>query len=174
MSTSCEIVLKWKPQNNFDEKSALVQVMAWWHQATSHYLNQCWPRSMSQYGVTRLQRHWLYSLLLCGRDSLCILSIDQIHKSHNEPVPYPTIHHFGTEMCPFLFQSGRLIHSFACKIGLFICDRLVYLRRPCSGDARQTHVPRPRDRLLMGLLLGSLLHRLLSIMRQLEERLLAG
>ena len=25
----------------------LVQVMAWSHQATSHYLSQCWPRSMS-------------------------------------------------------------------------------------------------------------------------------
>ena len=33
----------------------LVQVMAWCHQATSHYLNQCWPRSMSPYGVTRPQ-----------------------------------------------------------------------------------------------------------------------
>ena len=27
--------------------------MAWCHQATSHYLNKCWPRSMSPYGVTR-------------------------------------------------------------------------------------------------------------------------
>ena len=25
--------------------------MAWYHQATSHYLNQCLPRSMSPYGV---------------------------------------------------------------------------------------------------------------------------
>ena len=34
------------------EKSTLVQVMAWCHQATSHYLNQCWPRSLTPYGVT--------------------------------------------------------------------------------------------------------------------------
>ena len=26
-----------------DDKSTLVQVMAWCRQATSHYLNQCWP-----------------------------------------------------------------------------------------------------------------------------------
>ena len=45
------------PQNPFDDKSTLVQVMAWCHQATSHYLSQCWPRSMSQYGVTR--PHWV-------------------------------------------------------------------------------------------------------------------
>ena len=36
-----------------DEKSTLVQVMSWYCQAMSHYLSQCWPRSMSQYGVTR-------------------------------------------------------------------------------------------------------------------------
>ena len=28
-----------------DDKSTLVQVMAWYHQATSHYLSQFWPRS---------------------------------------------------------------------------------------------------------------------------------
>ena len=38
-----------------NEKSALVQVMAWYHQATSHYLSQCWHRSMSPNGVTRPQ-----------------------------------------------------------------------------------------------------------------------
>ena len=29
--------------------------MAWDPQATSHYLNQCWPKSMSRYGVTMPQ-----------------------------------------------------------------------------------------------------------------------
>ena len=29
--------------------------MAWCRQAISHYLSQCWPRSMSPYGVTRPQ-----------------------------------------------------------------------------------------------------------------------
>ena len=32
-------------------KSTLVQVMAWCRQAPSHYLSQCWPRSMSSYGI---------------------------------------------------------------------------------------------------------------------------
>ena len=39
---------------------SMVQVMAWCHQATSHYLGQCWPRSMS-YGVTRPQ--WVRFIL---------------------------------------------------------------------------------------------------------------
>ena len=38
-----------------DLESALVQVMAWCHQARSHYLSQCWPRSMWPYGITRPQ-----------------------------------------------------------------------------------------------------------------------
>ena len=29
--------------------------MAWCRQATSHYLSQCWPRSLSPFGVTRPQ-----------------------------------------------------------------------------------------------------------------------
>ena len=32
-------------------RTTLVQMMAWCHQVTSHYLSQCWPRSMSSYGV---------------------------------------------------------------------------------------------------------------------------
>ena len=43
------------PQDTTDDKSTLVQVMAWCRQATSHYLSQCWPRSMSPNGVTMPQ-----------------------------------------------------------------------------------------------------------------------
>ena len=43
------------PQNPSDDKSTLVQVMAWCRQAPSHYLSQCCPRSLSPYGVTRPQ-----------------------------------------------------------------------------------------------------------------------
>ena len=38
-----------------EDNSTLVQVMAWCRQATSHYLSQCWPRSVSPYGVIRPQ-----------------------------------------------------------------------------------------------------------------------
>ena len=52
---SYEIALRWMPQDLTDDKSTLVQVMAWCLQATSHYLSQCWPRSTSPNGVTRHQ-----------------------------------------------------------------------------------------------------------------------
>ena len=47
--------LRWMPRDFTDDKSILVQVMAWCHQSTSHYLSQCWFRSLSPYGITRPQ-----------------------------------------------------------------------------------------------------------------------
>ena len=38
-----------------EDKSTLVQVMAWCRQARDHYLSQCWPRSLPPFGVTRPQ-----------------------------------------------------------------------------------------------------------------------
>ena len=52
---SCEIALIWMSLDFTDDQSTLVQVMAWCRQATSHYLSQCWPRSLSPYGVTKPQ-----------------------------------------------------------------------------------------------------------------------
>ena len=54
-ANSYAIVLSWIPQHIFDNDSKLVQLMAWCRQATSYYLNQCWPRSMSLYDITRPQ-----------------------------------------------------------------------------------------------------------------------
>ena len=43
---SCEIALKWMALDSADYNSTLIQVMACCREATSHYLDQCWPRSM--------------------------------------------------------------------------------------------------------------------------------
>ena len=47
----CEIALILMSLDFPDDQSTLVQVMAWCRQATSHYLSQCWPRSLLAYGV---------------------------------------------------------------------------------------------------------------------------
>ena len=52
---SYEIALRWMPLDLTDDKSTLVQVMAWCRQATSHYLSQCWRRCVLPYGITRPQ-----------------------------------------------------------------------------------------------------------------------
>ena len=56
---SSEIARRWTSLD-LSDKSTLVQVMAWCRQATRHCLNQCWPRSLSPYGVTRPQWVKLY------------------------------------------------------------------------------------------------------------------
>ena len=43
------------------------------------------------------------------------VTINQSHKSHNAPVPYPTMHHFVTEMCTCVHF---LMHCGICKMGL--------------------------------------------------------
>ena len=62
--TSCENDLRRMSQKTFVDDLILVQVMAWCRQATSHYLGQLWPRSISSYGVTMLQLVNIF--LLCG------------------------------------------------------------------------------------------------------------
>ena len=53
--SSHDNALRRMPWDLTDDKSRLVQVMAWCCQATSHYLGQCWLSSLSSYGVTRPQ-----------------------------------------------------------------------------------------------------------------------
>ena len=52
---SREIALRWMLLDLTDGKSALVQVMAWCRQATSHYLSNVDLDLLSPYGVTRPQ-----------------------------------------------------------------------------------------------------------------------
>ena len=79
---SCEIALKWMSLDFTDDQSILVQVMAWCRQAASHYLSQCWPRSLSPYGVTRPQ--W-FNVLICVKliSQLIIISYKGKLKCHS-------------------------------------------------------------------------------------------
>ena len=52
---SCDLALRSISLDLTDDKSTLVQGMAWCRQATSHYLSHCRPRLLSPYGVTRPQ-----------------------------------------------------------------------------------------------------------------------
>ena len=70
---SCDIALIWISLDFTDDQSTLIQVMAWCRQATSHYLSQCWPRSLSPDVVARLQwvkldwaQRLLSNLILCS------------------------------------------------------------------------------------------------------------
>ena len=79
---SYEIALRWIPLDLTDDMSTLVQVMAWWRQATSHYLSQCWPRSMSPYGVIRPQ--WVLNDGTIYIDTCTGLELSQ-YRAFNRP-----------------------------------------------------------------------------------------
>ena len=55
MGTHSEMALRWMPKKLTNEKWTLVQVMAWFHQATSHYLSQFWSRFILPHAITRPQ-----------------------------------------------------------------------------------------------------------------------
>ena len=59
-----QIALIWMVLDLTDDKSTLVQVMAWCRQATSHYLSQHWPEFMSSYCITRPLWVMLWSIIL--------------------------------------------------------------------------------------------------------------
>ena len=48
-----KISLKFVPKDPIDNNPALVQIMVWRRIATSHYLNQCWPDSLTHLCGTR-------------------------------------------------------------------------------------------------------------------------
>ena len=61
------------PQNLPGDKSALVQVMAWCRQATSHYLNQRWPRSLTH--ICGTKRRWVNKVVGCQHKNLYAFSL---------------------------------------------------------------------------------------------------
>ena len=78
---SCEIAPIWMSLDFTDDQSTLVQVMAWCQQTTSHYLSQCWPRSLSLCGITRPE-----NMLLCNAicDIMHIYFIRKIYCGAND------------------------------------------------------------------------------------------
>ena len=73
-----EIAPIWMSLDFIDDQSTLVHVMAWWRQATSHYVSQCWPRSLSPYGVTRPQWVNYWPSMTCDKlSTLLILKLEQ-------------------------------------------------------------------------------------------------
>ena len=73
---SCELALRWMSLDLTDDKSTLVHVMACCRQATSHYLSQCWPRSLSPYGISMpLCRFLIFWHYICSMQSPATMSI---------------------------------------------------------------------------------------------------
>ena len=67
------ITQEWMSDVLVDNMSTLSRVMAWWRSATSYLLNQCWPRSPTPFGVTRLEWH----MISCWKHALA--SVHYLH-----------------------------------------------------------------------------------------------
>ena len=73
--------------------------------------------------------HAVNSLKAALISDICLtnsfMHVAQFHKCHNASVPYPTMHHFGTEMCTFLFQCGAFWDMRQVHCGIFETALLV-------------------------------------------------
>ena len=104
---SCELALRWMSLDLTDDKSTLVEVTARCRQATSHYLSQCWPRSLSLYGVRRPQ--WVNSSMILGWGLL----------NQFPPLLYfPNFHDYRNtgNLLTIMFIFDRCHHSSATEI----------------------------------------------------------
>ena len=95
----CDVVYMWFLLDLTDYKSPLLRVMAWCRQATGHYLKQCWPRSVSPYGITRPQ----CGKLILNVEPQCVSS-----KQHDDVIKWK---HFS-RYWPFVWGIQRsLVNS---------------------------------------------------------------
>ena len=95
------------PQDLTDNKSTLVQVMAWCRQTTSHYLSQCWLTSLLPYGVARAQ--WVnvqVQAIVASTSNYCIIKVNNWFADHIEKYfkTYDKNRDTGTE-CTSLFHT---------------------------------------------------------------------
>ena len=90
-SNSCtcyEIAPRWMPQDLTEDLSALVQVMSWCRQATSHYLNQCWPSLIQSTPViSRLLGAKIRERELSGSPVILRESTDSRIQDHRPTLP---------------------------------------------------------------------------------------
>ena len=125
---SCEIVIRWMSLDLTDDKSTLVQVMAWCRQATSHYLNQCWPRSISPYGVTGprwvnyipfASSHWSVFILMCYDNILVRCDEHWYREGHIrfESVPESVVKHV-----PWVIMNVKCVCAWNSWYGRIVCE----------------------------------------------------
>ena len=104
--------------------------------------------------VLMILRYWcnhngyvLFRLIInITKREACTQTVDLLHKSHDAPVLYPTMHTFGNkcaQACTFLSQNGALwdiylMHCGVCEMGvLIVCG---------TGACISMCVPRIADR----------------------------
>ena len=120
LSNSCETALRSMPQNPSDDKSTLVQVMAWCRQAASHYLSQCCPKSLSPYGVTRPQ--WVKSneyLYITSNIYTFAMQANKCSQYHNKCKCINFVREHCNELAVLPLVTRRIVQHntrWSCKV----------------------------------------------------------
>ena len=116
--SSSENILRWMPQDLTDDKSTLVQVMAWCRQATSHYQKQCWPRSPKPYDIqsqmASLDPNELTNMLWAWNQNRVWRNVAFTLKNHDQiKSQFCTCH--GSCM---IMTYGKLWNNYTVKINI--------------------------------------------------------
>ena len=137
------ITLEWLP-NLIDGKSTMFQVMAWCRQAPSHYLIQCWPRSLTLSEHHKAKMTWpCTSIRNCLPYVTTKLSITctcmAVSSSHNNnQTPCRSQHQLLHAQLPFdfitLFEGhfyfqmsyGHCLHSIWNHVGTVDLPQLIF------------------------------------------------
>ena len=123
---SYEIALRWMPLDLTDDKSTLVQVMAWCRQATKPLPE---PMLTQIYGVTRPQRvkcsSWENSCVSITHCGLEVTYLDQHWPDGTKPLPEQMLTHQRClchihleqlhKMCAWI-QSGTVVQTLPLKL----------------------------------------------------------
>ena len=109
------------PLDLTDHKSTLVQVMAWCRQATSHYLNQCWHRSLPPYGVTR--PHWVNGVWLMSQHILSTKPLTKYVMMHHETSIFLSLYEPSSGLMAWGLFNNRYLNVWLLSIikGLDTC-----------------------------------------------------
>ena len=95
-----EWTLPWRPDLKRLEKTTLVQVVAWCHQAPSRYLSQCWSRSMLPYGVSDLS----------SAQQNCIHVHFQLFTTHSSVVTESWTYHVSVMNLSHIIATGSVTY----------------------------------------------------------------
>ena len=116
LGISCEIALMWIPQDltTGNVNATLVQVMAWCRQAPSHYLSQCWPRSMSSFGVTKPQ--WVKMWLPKPLERHHVNSVGDFR--HQQDHIYPKLTYCQTSSISYTKTKDSIVYCHVLQLAL--------------------------------------------------------
>ena len=108
---SSEIALRWMSSDQTDNESKLADVMTWCHQATSHYLNQSWPRFMLPLGIPSPQ---------CVNWMSHMQSILRITQTYFKIMEYTSHFQLIMHKMKTMARSGHLILVTKVNISMFM------------------------------------------------------